>query len=162
MINKNVSIYWCLININRMFFALGFFLAKHLCLMLLASIDSKLTRTRLCTLLHHYLTGFKLTESQQAEILNNVNLLKSVRSALKTSIRQRFNIPCESLRLILKNLSWNHVIQVHQRLTVVHAAKVKVEMCNWFMEEIWAEWWLFKQDLVYRRGPLLFERPHEQ
>ena len=29
MINKNVSIYWCLLNINGMFFALGFFLTRR-------------------------------------------------------------------------------------------------------------------------------------
>jgi len=64
----------------------------------------------------------------------------SVRSAPKTSIRRRsaqLNIPRESLRLILKiDLKLKpYVIQVHQRLTAVHAQE-RVEMCNWFMEEI--------------------------
>ena len=65
---------------------------------------------------------------------------ESVRISPKASIRRRsaqLNIPRESLRCILKlDLKLKpYVIQVHQRLTPLHAQQ-RIQMCNWFLQEI--------------------------
>ena len=65
---------------------------------------------------------------------------ESVRISPKSSIRRRsaqLNIPRESLRRILKlDLRLKpYVIQVHQRLTPLHAQQ-RIEMCQWFLQEI--------------------------
>ena len=65
---------------------------------------------------------------------------ESVRISPKASIRRRsaqLNIPRASLHRILKlDLKLKpYVIQVHQRLTPLHAQQ-RIQMCNWFLQEI--------------------------